>query len=209
MGKATVIGGGTGGLYTIKIETDRRYIDAQIERIENFLPKLEEALAEQEDVLYLQELELEAQRLTVDALIDELEQNGPPDGGDIDSVVSLHNVQRASAGLSQLTVSGALQSAAQAHANWMRDNDIGSHTGEGGSSPRQRATVSGYPPGDVGENWGLGYPNANSLFDGLMRSPGHKENILRPKWTQIGIGYAHCPGGLYRHFWVVKYGVPA
>lgn len=209
MGKATVIAGGEGGLYTIKLANNREFIESEIALLEEYLPNLREVLDEQEEYLKYQELTVEEQRMAIDALIDQLEQFGPADGGDIGAVVSLHNTRRASLGRSQLTVSGPLQSAAQSHADWMRDGDVVGHTGANGSSPRQRAVAAGYVPGVVGENVTAGFPNSNSMFDSLMRSPGHRENIEWPEWTQIGVGYAYCPGGLYRHFWAVKYGVPS
>ena len=33
-----------------------------------------------------------------------------------------------------------------------------------------------------------------------MNSEGHRNNILNPDFTQIGVGYAHTNHG-YRHFW--------
>ena len=65
-----------------------------------------------------------------------------------------------------------------------------------GSDPSTRVAGAGYPiPGaSVGENihWGI---EANAtpvrIFRDWMESHGHRENILRPEFTEVGVGVAH------------------
>ena len=40
----------------------------------------------------------------------------------------------------------------------------------------------------MGENLSLGYPSAQAAVAGWMDSPGHRENLLRGTFTQIGVG---------------------
>ena len=47
--------------------------------------------------------------------------------------------------------------------------------------------------GTVGENLSLGYPSAQAAVAGWMGSPGHRENILRASYAQVGVGCV--PGG--------------
>ncbi|MCL1929788.1 CAP domain-containing protein [Candidatus Saccharibacteria bacterium] len=40
-----------------------------------------------------------------------------------------------------------------------------------------------------GENLAIGYGTAQTVFDAWMASPGHRENILRPEFKSMGVGY--------------------
>lgn len=93
-----------------------------------------------------------------------------------------------------------LAAAAEGHSAWMLASDTFSHTGENGSTARQRIEAAGYqlsPPWSIGENlaWaGIspGPVNLDSSIDvhhtGLFISPGHRTNILRDVFREIGVG---------------------
>jgi len=71
------------------------------------------------------------------------------------------------------------------------------HHGQDGSEPAERILAAGYAGGRVtGENlaWGQG-ERASPAFivDGWMHSPGHRANILRPGFDEIGIGIVAAP----------------
>lgn len=51
------------------------------------------------------------------------------------------------------------------------------------------------------ENISAGQITAQQVVDGWMESPGHRENILHPRFTHIGIAYIYTPNGEYHHFW--------
>lgn len=206
MGVARIVSGGSLGSYWVEVLFARAAIDAEIARITADLEALAEPLAAAEVDFQLAELEVEEAALALNAMIDAFEDGGPAAGGE--NMLALHNDIRSARGLSSLSLSGALSAAAQGHAEYLRNFDIMSHTGEGGSKPAQRAGAEGFS-GDVGENAAGGYPTAEELVPGWMGSPGHRANIIDPAWTQMGYGYAYCPGGLYKHFWVVLFGVPA
>jgi uncharacterized protein YkwD len=61
-----------------------------------------------------------------------------------------------------------------------------------GRTPAQRIAVAGYPPSRAtGENLAWGTETEATpvrIVDGWMHSPGHRVNILRPTYTEIGIG---------------------
>lgn len=90
---------------------------------------------------------------------------------------------------------GALIDAARAHSDWMLATDTFSHEGEGGSSPSDRVMAAGYPSG-AGENiaWGgttgAVDPDASTRarHDGLFISPGHRVNICRDRYHEVGLG---------------------
>jgi uncharacterized repeat protein (TIGR02543 family) len=58
--------------------------------------------------------------------------------------------------------------------------------------------------GDHGENIAYGYASAEAVMSDWMNSPSHKENILYPDFTEIGIGCAVSPDG--RFYWVQYFG---
>ncbi len=87
--------------------------------------------------------------------------------------------------------------AAERHANWILSTDNFSHTGAGGSDPGQRITAAGYKFSGTwswGENLAYsslgGSLNANSVIashhSALFHSAGHRENILRDSYREIG-----------------------
>lgn len=93
--------------------------------------------------------------------------------------------------------------AAHKHSAWMLTNDTFSHTGAGGSSPGDRMKTEGYTGSSWGENisitWGSGKMPSQSVVDGmengLFKSPGHRTNILKESYNEIGIG---VEGGEYK-----------
>ena len=91
-----------------------------------------------------------------------------------------------------------LHSAAQDHSQWMLDNNVFSHTGEGGSSPTQRMQAAGYvltPPWSTGENIAYrgttGTPDLTRFVknnhENLFVSPGHRRNLMSGNFKEVGI----------------------
>ena len=71
-----------------------------------------------------------------------------------------------------------------------RDMDVsqkvGHHSDRTGT-PMDRAKKAGLQFGSLGENVGLG-KSTEEIHEGLMKSPGHRHNILNPYFTHVGIG---------------------
>jgi hypothetical protein len=58
-------------------------------------------------------------------------------------------------------------------------------------TPSQRAHACGYPVQALfGENIAAGYPSSQSVFQGWLGSPGHRQNIERASFAAIGVGVA-------------------
>ena len=110
-------------------------------------------------------------------------------GPEEQQVLELVNQERAVRGLNLLAADELLTSAARGHSQDMSQNNYFSHTSPAGTSPGQRITASGYPSGAWGENIASGYPSATSVMNGWMNSTGHRDNILRASFCDIGIGY--------------------
>lgn len=108
-------------------------------------------------------------------------------------ILCLHNEKRGAAGLPPLEFEARLEAAAQRHAADMVERQFFSHDTPDGLRPEDRALNAGYPSKHYssGENlaWGTGLEAAPvEIVDGWMHSPGHRENILRNAFTQIGVG---------------------
>jgi serralysin len=115
-------------------------------------------------------------------------------------MLELVNAARARTGAQPLAFNSALNTSADRHSDWMIAADTFSHTGSGGSSPTQRMTKAGYKFSGAwasAENiaWvstraPSGYQDeVQLLHKNLMNSPGHKANILKGTFREIGIGF--------------------
>ncbi len=110
-------------------------------------------------------------------------------GPEEQQVLDLVNQERAVRGFSLLAADELLTSAARGHSQDMSQNNYFSHTGLNGSSPGQRITATGYSFNTWGENIAAGYTSAASVMNGWMNSSGHRDNILKSNFCDIGIGY--------------------
>ncbi len=75
-----------------------------------------------------------------------------------------------------------------------------------GAGPGQRAMNAGYRFYAVGENLAAGQQSAEDAMAAWMASATHREIILGPNWTEVGIGVR--VGGPYRTYWVQEFGEP-
>jgi uncharacterized protein YkwD len=105
----------------------------------------------------------------------------------------LLNGERAEAGLAPLRSEARLELAAQRYAADMVKRDFFDHVDPGGLDPQDRILMAGYPSINAwtGENlaWGNGSESAPAeIVDTWMHSPGHRRNILRAEFVEIGIG---------------------
>lgn len=103
-------------------------------------------------------------------------------------IVELTNAERRAAGLGDLAVSAcAAQQAVQRTAVLVAE-------GRFEHDPLQ-PIVAACGVGTVGENLSLGYRSAESAVEGWMSSSGHRANILRTSYRQIGVGCTNGPRG--------------
>ncbi len=106
----------------------------------------------------------------------------------------LLNAERARRDLRPLTVDVALSRAAERHARDMARRDFFAHESPEGTTPHQRILLAGDErPRMTGENLAFGEREAAApaaSVDGWMHSPGHRRNILRAGFAEIGIGIA-------------------
>jgi uncharacterized protein YkwD len=113
------------------------------------------------------------------------------------ATVCLLNVERGKRGLGSLRSNSRLGVAADRHARDMVRRSYFSHTSPGGTSFSTRIRKTGYLTSasswSVGENlaWGSGsYSTPRSTMGQWMKSPGHRANVLRRGYREIGAGLA-------------------
>ena len=109
------------------------------------------------------------------------------------AIVELTNEERQKAGLSPLAVNAKLVQAAQIHAADMARLNQLEHTLPGAllPTPEDRLRFVGYSYSSWAENIAYNYPDAAAVVAGWMASTkGHRENILNPNFTEIGVGVA-------------------
>jgi uncharacterized protein YkwD len=114
---------------------------------------------------------------------------GEPAAG---ATLCLLNAERGRHGLRPLRQDGRLARAARRHARDMAARDYFAHESPEGTQPHERILRAGYRrPRLTGENLARGEAEAgapSAIVDGWMHSPGHRENILRRGFEEIGIG---------------------
>jgi uncharacterized protein YkwD len=116
---------------------------------------------------------------------------GAPVNGETAEVLRLVNVERARAGCPAVTADSRLTAAAQAHSADMAANGYFSHTGRNGSTIGSRVTAAGYRWSAVGENIAKGQPTPAAVMEAWMNSSGHRANILRCEYRNLGVGLAY------------------
>lgn len=111
------------------------------------------------------------------------------------AVLCLQNQERAGHGLAALRENPRLRVAASRHTDDMVQARFFEHTTPSGTTMVQRIRRAGYLSGtrawSIGENlaWGTGpLATAAGIHAAWMRSPGHRANILRDQYREIGIG---------------------
>lgn len=114
-------------------------------------------------------------------------------------VFELTNQERAKNGLSPLKANAELNFAADKYAEDMSKRRVLSHTGADGSKAWDRAEAVGYEARMMGENIAAGQKTPEQVVKGWMDSPGHRANILRSQYTDIGVGF-------YNNYWVQDFG---
>jgi uncharacterized protein YkwD len=87
-------------------------------------------------------------------------------------------------------LSGTLAGVALGHAADMAQHNYFEHQDLTGHSPAERVRAVGYQEKLVGENIAYGPKTAEEVVQGWLDSPGHCENIMDPRFAEMGIAYA-------------------
>jgi uncharacterized protein YkwD len=99
----------------------------------------------------------------------------------------LVNAEREKRGLPSVIIDERLRDVAREHAKDMLERGYFSHYTPEGLSPFDRIEASNIAYGYAGENLAFA-PDVQIAMDGLMKSQGHRENILSANFGKAGIG---------------------
>ncbi|MFN3652478.1 MAG: CAP domain-containing protein [Armatimonadota bacterium] len=101
------------------------------------------------------------------------------------------NQRRREAGLQPLEPVPQLSQMARRYSRQMARESFYGHVSPQGQDLQDRFRQAGLGYSYIGENlyksWRIDNP-AETAVQGWMKSPGHRQNILRPQFTQTGIG---------------------
>lgn len=110
------------------------------------------------------------------------------------NLTRLTNEERAKAGLPPVTENALLNASAQAKAQDMANRNYWSHDTPDGIEPWSFITAQGYSYSTAGENLACGFKDDSAeVIVGWMNSPTHKENIVNPKYSEVGFGILETP----------------
>lgn len=141
------------------------------------------------------------------------ERPEPPVSADLEATVAgiyeRSNAFRKQEGREPLAVDQTLQKTAQDFADYMAETDRYGHQADG-RTPSQRAKEHGYEYAIVLENIAFAYDSrgyeapalAEQFVQGWIDSPPHRENLLDPDVTQIGVGVAESQST--QHYYAVQ-----
>ena len=110
-------------------------------------------------------------------------------------IISLTNAQRAQNSVGALVENKQLDVAAQQKADNMAKFSYFSHNGPDGKTPWEWIGESGYDYQYAGENLAVRFTDSKDVVVGWMASPTHRANIVKPAYTDVGVGIAQ---GMYK-----------
>jgi hypothetical protein len=106
---------------------------------------------------------------------------------DVQSIVELHNRERAKYGLGELENNYLLNLSAKEKGEVMLEHNCWSHYCPPGTSPWKFFKESGYSYVYAGENLAEGFSDSESVMQAWMNSKTHRENVLKPEYTEVGV----------------------
>ena len=110
-------------------------------------------------------------------------------------MLELMNQSRVAAGLKPLTYTPNYNYVGRAHSQDMIDKNYFAHENKEGLRARERMTNAGIQYQWFGENLAYGQYSAIYAHEALMNSLGHRENILRDRFTHALVGVAFKDSG--------------
>jgi hypothetical protein len=153
------------------------------------------------DLTVIEQITIPDRRLTdeeISAWITAYTELGGPGEFEIE-VIRLINIERAAAGLNPLELYEPLMMAARFKAQSMSDLDYFSHESPVyGAFQNISREIFGIPPRSMGENLASGHRTPEAVVQGWMNSEAHRNNIMNPDYTRIGVGF-------HNNYWAQKF----
>jgi uncharacterized protein YkwD len=116
--------------------------------------------------------------------------------------------ERAFGPVPPVKLSATLAGVALGHASDMAEHDYFEHQDLGGHTPADRVRAVGYREKLVGENIAYGPQSADEVVRGWLDSPGHCENIMDPRFAEMGVGFAAGQVSKRGLYWVQVLAAP-
>jgi uncharacterized protein YkwD len=107
-----------------------------------------------------------------------------------------------------MRLSETLASVALGHASDMAEHNYFEHVDPAGRSPADRVRAVGYREKLVGENIAYGPQSVEEVVQGWLHSPDHCENIMDPRFAEMGLAYAAGQSARRGLFWVQLLAAP-
>lgn len=124
-------------------------------------------------------------------------------------LVSYTNEYRVGQNLPALTRNPVLDQAAELKAKDMIEKGYFAHVSPSGVNPWYWLTSVGYPYASAGENLAIGFNDSKDVVVAWMNSESHRKNILKQKYTEIGMAVAEGQiDGRNKIFVVQYFGLP-
>jgi uncharacterized protein YkwD len=120
-------------------------------------------------------------------------------------VLTLVNDWRATSGVGPLTWNETLAAQAEQYACELIYYDFFAHENPvTGTRLADRTSDFGYEYTWIGENLAAGQRTPAEVVEAWMNSPCHRQNIMHPAFTELGVGIRF--GGEYGYYWVQEFG---
>jgi len=123
-------------------------------------------------------------------------QQNPAGNPQESALFNLLNQDRIRQGLKPLAFDAHLQAAAREHSQLMAQHGALSHQFANEPGLSQRMAAAGARFDAAAENVAEA-PSAEQANEEFMASPGHRANIMDPRYTDVGIGMAYAMDRLY------------
>lgn len=142
----------------------------------------------------VEKIETTAQKVKETAPVVHLDNSSDISDGPLDEntwttdIVYWTNVKREENGRAALTADTKLAQAAQTKAEDILGRQYFEHTSPSGLGASDLAAAEGYSYILIGENLALGnFEDGKAMVEAWMDSPGHRANILKSGFTEIGV----------------------
>jgi uncharacterized protein YkwD len=107
-----------------------------------------------------------------------------------------------------VSASPTLAEVALEHSRDMAEHRTLGHQGSDGSASADRVTRSGYAWRGTGENVASGQQTADAVVKSWLESPGHCQNIMEPRFTEMGVAFALAPEQNPNIYWTQVFATP-
>lgn len=108
----------------------------------------------------------------------------------------------------RVQLSATLSEVARQHALDMARHHYFDHQDLSGRSPADRVRAAGYREQRVAENIAYGALSTEDAIAGWLNSPGHCENLMDPRFKEMGIAFAPAGGEHSDLYWVQLFADP-